>query len=111
MEASVAGSDFIRDTAASAIGSPHSCTKWPPSAISIGGGQLWISACRARITGGPSTGSFMPIAIRLLPAQRSRQKSRASRDSAAPSASGRSGTRLGKRRTPALYEASGKGAA
>ncbi len=38
---------------------------------------------RARITGGPSTGSFMPIAIRLLPAQRSRQKRLASRDSAA----------------------------
>src|SRR3954467_13511645 len=46
-----------------AIPSPHSCRKCPPSAISSGGGQLRILACNARITGGPSTGSFMPTAI------------------------------------------------
>ena len=79
-------------------GSPHSCRKCPPSAISSGGGQFRMWACKARITGGPSTGSFMPIAIRLLPVQALRQKSRAWREIAAPSASGPVGHQVGKAR-------------
>ena len=64
--------------------------------------QVSVSRCSARITGAPSNGSAMPIAMTLRPVQVLRQKSRAARSMAAPSLSGNSGTRLGKRRTPAL---------
>jgi hypothetical protein len=65
---------------------------------------------QACITGGPSTGSCAPIAIRLRPVQRSRQKSRAWRETAAPSASGNSGTMGGKARSAARWPPSGNGA-
>jgi hypothetical protein len=67
-----------------AIGAPHSCTKWPPSGTSIGGGQLRISLPSGRIAASPSTGSARPMAMKLSPAQRSRQKLPASRLTAAP---------------------------
>ena len=44
----------------------------------------------------------MPTAMNVLPVHCVPNQSRAARDSAAPSASGWSGTRFGKRRTPAL---------
>ena len=50
----------------------------------------------------PSTGSCMPIAIRLLPCHSVFSHVRACRDKAAPGASGLSGTRRGNCRTPAL---------
>jgi hypothetical protein len=54
------------------------------------------------MTEGPSIGSVMPIAIRLLPLQLLRQKSRTWCEIAEPGASARSKTRLGNARTPAL---------
>jgi len=53
------------------------------------------------------TGSFAPIAMKLSPCHAFCHQSRAWRDSAAPGASGRSGTRFGKRRTPAFDALSG----
>jgi acyl-coenzyme A thioesterase PaaI-like protein len=67
--------NFVRP----AIGAPHSCTKWPPSATSIGGGQPRMVARSARIGASPSTGSFMPIAMKLSPAHSWCQKSCARR--------------------------------
>jgi hypothetical protein len=93
-----------------AICSPHSCTKCPPSGNSIGGGQLRICSRKYFIAGAPNTGSFMPTAINDCPFHSVFHQRRARRDSSAPSASGLSGTILGKRRTPALYRISGNGA-
>ena len=75
-------------------------------------GSCWISACRARITGGPEHGILHADRHQALARASARARSRApAATTPRRSASGRSGTRSGKRRTPALYEASGKGAA
>ena len=54
------------------------------------------------MVGAPSTGSRMPTAMNEAPCHCPDHHARASRETCAPSASGRSGTRLGNRRTPAL---------
>src|SRR5262249_53084088 len=91
-----------RCSAARAIGAPHSCTKWPPSATSIGGAQLRMVCCSERIGTSPSTGSFMPIAMKLSPVHSFCQNSRARRLIAAPGASSPSGTRFGNAFSAAL---------
>ena len=57
---------------------------------------------KAFITGGPSTGSVAPIAMKLSPFHEFVHQSRALREIAAPGASGRSGTRFGNARAPAF---------
>src|SRR5207253_4377040 len=79
-------------TAARAIGSPCSWTKCPACGSTSGSGQPRMSARSCSITGAPSTGSSAPTAMKVLPSHFVRQNSRAARETAAPSASGRSGT-------------------
>lgn len=82
----------------------------PASASCIGGGQPLILACNARIAGGPSTGSVMPMAIKLSPRQSSDQKRSARFEVSMPSTPGWVITICGNRGTPALWRASGNGA-
>ena len=90
--------------------SPHSCRKWPPFSMTTGSGQPRIQSRSWFITGGPSTGSFAPTAMKLSPLLAVDSESRAWREIAAPGSSGFSGTICGKRRTPALLATFGNGA-
>ena len=69
--------------------SPHSCTKCPASDNSSGGGQLRIVRASACMVFGPSTGSCMPIAMKLSPCHSLRKNSAARREISAPSIEGR----------------------
>ncbi|MFO1272361.1 MAG: hypothetical protein U1F50_11900 [Rubrivivax sp.] len=71
-------------------------------ATSIGGGQPRMIFCSDFIGASPSTGSCMPMAMKLGPAQVSRQNSSACRPRRAPGAFSPSGTRFGNARSAAL---------
>src|SRR5205814_6625473 len=74
---------FVRDHAC-ITSSPHSCRKWPPFSITTGSGQPRIQLRRSVITGGPSTGSLEPTAMKVSPFHEVDNQSRALRDIAAP---------------------------
>src|SRR5260221_2311094 len=82
--------------------SPHSCRKWPPSAITTGSGQPRIQVRSRFITGGPSTGSFAPTAMNVSPRHECCSQSRAFLEIAAPGTSYFSCNSCGQRRTTAL---------
>src|SRR5437764_3997443 len=77
---------FVRDHAC-ITSSPHSCRKWPPFSMTAGSGQPRIQPRSSFITGGPSTGSCAPTAMKVSPFHEVDNQSRALRDIAAPGSS------------------------
>ena len=82
-----------------AIASPCSCTKCPPCGITIVSGQPRMSRASTAITGGPSTGSCWPTAMKLRPATARARSARRATDRRA-SSSACSGTMAGNAAAP-----------